>query len=49
MAAGTLTGDKHKVVSDALDVRNLSSLTIEPRTGHNQALSADSHLLLEFE
>jgi uncharacterized protein YjiK len=43
-----LTGDKHKVVSDALDVRNLSSLTIEPRTGHTLALSADSHLLLEL-
>ena len=43
-----LTGDEHKVVSDALDVRNLSSLTIEPRTGHTLALSADSHLLLEL-
>lgn len=43
-----LTGDKHKVVSDALDIRNLSSLTIEPRTGHTLALSADSHLLLEL-
>ncbi len=43
-----LAGDKQKVLSDALDVRNLSSLTIEPRTGHTLVLSADSHLLLEL-
>lgn len=44
-----LKGDKQKVVSNALDLRNLSSLTIEPRTGHTLALSADSHLLLELD
>lgn len=44
-----LKGDKQKVVSDALDLRNLSSLTIEPRTGHTLALSADSHMLLELD
>lgn len=43
-----LKGDKQKVVSNALDLRNLSSLTIEPRTGHTLALSADSHMLLEL-
>ena len=44
-----LKGDKLKVVTSALDVRNLSSLTVEPRTGHTLALSADSHLLLELD
>jgi uncharacterized protein YjiK len=43
-----LKGEKQKVVSNALDLRNLSSLTIEPRTGHTLALSADSHMLLEL-
>ena len=43
-----LKGDKQKVVSNALDLRNLSSITIEPRTGHTLALSADSHMLLEL-
>jgi uncharacterized protein YjiK len=43
-----LKGDKQKVVSNALDLRNLSSLTVEPRTGHTLALSADSHMLLEL-
>lgn len=45
----TLKGDKRKVASDALDVRNLSSLGIDPRTGHTLVLSADSHLLLELD
>ncbi|KFE52320.1 SdiA-regulated domain-containing protein [Pseudomonas syringae] len=44
-----LKGDKQKVVSNALDLRNLSSLTIDPRTGHTLALSADSHMLLELD
>lgn len=30
-------------------MRNLSSLSIDPRTGHMLALSADSHLLLEVD
>ena len=45
----TLTGDKQKLVSDALDIRNLSALAIDPRTRHTLVLSADSHLLLELD
>lgn len=44
-----LKGDKQKVVNNSLDIRNLSSLTVEPRTGHTLALSADSHMLLELD
>jgi uncharacterized protein YjiK len=44
-----LKGDKQRVPNDSLDLRNLSSLTIEPRTGHTLALSADSHMLLELD
>ncbi|MBV4472976.1 SdiA-regulated domain-containing protein [Pseudomonas botevensis] len=45
----TLTGDKRKLDSDELDIRNLSALAIDPRTGHTLVLSADSHLLLELD
>jgi len=45
----TLTGDKQKLASDELDIRNLSALAIDPRTLHTLALSADSHLLLELD
>lgn len=44
-----LKGDKQKVESKSLDIRNLSSLTVDPRTGHTLALSADSHMLLELD
>lgn len=44
-----LSGDKVKQASHALDMRNLSALAIDPRTGHTLALSADSHLLLELD
>ncbi|ATE75192.1 SdiA-regulated domain-containing protein [Pseudomonas frederiksbergensis] len=44
-----LKGDKQKLSSAALDVRNLSALAIYPRTGHTLVLSADSHLLLELD
>lgn len=44
-----LTGDKQKRASTELDVRNLSALAIDPRTGHMLVLSADSHLLLELD
>lgn len=44
-----LKGDKQKLSSAALDVRNLSALAIDPRTGHTLVLSADSHLLLELD
>ncbi|MGE7994381.1 SdiA-regulated domain-containing protein [Pseudomonas sp. NPDC089554] len=45
---GPLTGDKQALPNNALDVRNLSGLTIDPRTGHLLVLSADSNLLLEL-
>lgn len=45
----TLKGDKQKLDSDELDIRNLSALEIDPRTGHLLVLSADSHLLLELD
>lgn len=45
----TLKGDKQKLASDELDIRNLSALAIEPRTQHTLVLSADSHLLLELD
>ncbi|VVQ38348.1 hypothetical protein PS943_05791 [Pseudomonas fluorescens] len=44
-----LKGDKQKLTSDELDIRNLSALAIDPRTGHTLVLSADSHLLLELD
>ncbi|MGE8190281.1 SdiA-regulated domain-containing protein [Pseudomonas sp. NPDC086278] len=44
-----LTGDKQKLANDELDIRNLSALAIDPRTGHTLVLSADSHLLLELD
>ncbi|MCF4995727.1 DNA-binding protein [Pseudomonas syringae] len=45
----TLSGDKHKQDSDELDLRNLSALAVDPRTGHTLVLSADSHMLLELD
>ena len=45
----TLTGDKQKIASTELDMRNLSALAVDPRTGHLLVLSADSHLLLELD
>lgn len=44
-----LKGDKQIHTSDELDLRNLSALAIDPRTGHMLVLSADSHLLLELD
>ncbi|MES2868890.1 MAG: SdiA-regulated domain-containing protein [Pseudomonadota bacterium] len=45
----SLTGNKQKVPSDELDLRNLSALSVDPRTGHTLVLSADSHMLLELD
>ena len=45
----TLNGDKQKIASTELDMRNLSALAVDPRTGHLLVLSADSHLLLELD
>ncbi|MHC6227934.1 SdiA-regulated domain-containing protein [Pseudomonas sp. X10] len=44
-----LTGAKRVLPSDELDLRNLSALSIDPRTGHLLALSADSNMLLELD
>ena len=44
-----LKGDKQKLASNELDIRNLSALAIDPRTGHTLVLFADSHLLLELD
>ncbi|MBC3364765.1 SdiA-regulated domain-containing protein [Pseudomonas sp. SWRI154] len=44
-----LKGDKQIHVSHELDLRNLSALAVDPRTGHMLLLSADSHLLLELD
>ncbi|WP_053148862.1 SdiA-regulated domain-containing protein [Pseudomonas sp. P97.38] len=44
-----LKGDKQIHVSNELDLRNLSALAVDPRTGHMLVLSADSHLLLELD
>ncbi|MDD0973569.1 SdiA-regulated domain-containing protein [Pseudomonas fontis] len=43
-----LTGEKQPLPSDELDLRNLSALGIDPRTGHMLVLSADSNMLLEI-
>ncbi|CAM3950236.1 hypothetical protein CCOS865_05237 [Pseudomonas reidholzensis] len=44
-----LTGDKQPLASDQLDLRNLSALGVDPRTGHLLVLSADSNMLLELD
>ncbi len=44
---GRFVVDKQPVASDALDMRNLSAMDIDPRTGNLLLLSADSHLLME--
>ena len=44
-----LKGDKQLLPNDELDLRNLSALGVDPRTGHLLALSADSNMLLELD
>lgn len=44
-----LSDEKQVLPSDALEMRNLSALAIDPRTRHMLALSADSHLLMELD
>ncbi|WP_422422035.1 SdiA-regulated domain-containing protein [Pseudomonas sp. GZD-222] len=44
-----LTGDKKPLPSEELDLRNLSALGIDSRTGHMLVLSADSNMLLELD
>lgn len=44
-----LKGDKQPLPSNELDLRNLSALAVDPRTGHLLVLSADSNMLLELD
>ncbi|HDS1816098.1 TPA: SdiA-regulated domain-containing protein [Pseudomonas putida] len=44
-----LKGDKQLLPNDELDLRNLSALGVDPRTGHLLVLSADSNMLLELD
>lgn len=44
-----LEGEKQPLPSDELDLRNLSALGVDPRTGHLLVLSADSNMLLELD
>ena len=46
---GPLKGGKQLLPSDELDLRNLSALAVDPRTGHVLVLSADSNMLLELD
>ncbi|AIZ34775.1 SdiA-regulated domain-containing protein [Pseudomonas parafulva] len=46
---GPLVGSKQPLPNDQLDLRNLSALAVDPRSGHLLVLSADSHLLLELD
>ncbi len=47
--SAVLKGEKQKLASDNLIMRNLSALHIDQKTGHLLALSAESHLLLELD
>lgn len=47
--SGQLSGQKQSLSSDELDLRNVSALGIDPRTGHMLVLSADSNMLLELD
>jgi uncharacterized protein YjiK len=44
-----LTGEKQLLPSDELDLRNLSALGVDSRTGHLLVLSSDSNMLLELD
>ena len=44
-----LKGHKQPLASNELDLRNLSALSVDPRTGHLLVLSADSNMLLELD
>lgn len=46
---GQPTGEKQRLDAPDLDMRNLSALAVDPRTGHRLLLSADSHLLMEYD
>ncbi|MDZ3994814.1 SdiA-regulated domain-containing protein [Pseudomonas sp. Teo4] len=44
-----LKGEKQSLPNDELDLRNLSALGVDPRTGHLLVLSSDSNMLLELD
>ncbi len=44
-----LKGEKQPLPSEELDLRNLSALAVDPRTGHLLVLSPDSNMLLELD
>nr|WP_314571413.1 SdiA-regulated domain-containing protein [uncultured Pseudomonas sp.] len=46
---GQPIGEKQRLDASDLDMRNLSALAVDPRTGHRLLLSADSHLLMEYD
>lgn len=46
---GELDGGMQPLRSDQLYMRNLSALSVDPRTGHTLVLSAQSNLLLEID
>jgi uncharacterized protein YjiK len=46
---GLPSGQKQRLDAPDLDMRNLSALAVDPRTGHRLLLSADSHLLMEYD
>jgi uncharacterized protein YjiK len=48
-ANGRWQGDKVKLPYTTLNMRNLSALDVDRRTGNTLALSADSHMLLELD
>jgi len=45
----SLQGALQELLDEQLPLRNLSALSVDPRTGHLLVLSADSHLLLELD
>jgi len=47
--SSTLNGALQTLPSEQLMMRNVSALSIDPRTGHTLVLSAESHLLLELD
>lgn len=46
---GQPLGEKQRLDAPDLDMRNLSALAVDPRTGNRLLLSADSHLLMEYD
>ncbi|MFB8830169.1 SdiA-regulated domain-containing protein [Azotobacter sp. CWF10] len=49
VAEGGIVGDLQPLPDEGLPVRDLSSLTVDPRSGHFLLLSDESRLLVEFD